>query len=392
MGAGTLSLEPVWTEPFELGVADETDDPLGFRAAANRLASYMVSPITGRTVSLRQLSLFCFCAASASRWSDRAIDMDIFDRAVRSTVIASTAVLQQYQGELAQPTVRALTLAGRRRASTAAQRLRSETATADDFERPLLAAERSQGLWGTYAALARSLGFLSERNGQPVLTSDGRAVAGEVRFTYPWIRWDWFADPVDAIRAAKKFVDEFEPMNWPVLDAEVKLFRQSLDRPELRSRDRVEFLLEFARHHLGPRAMLRYPEAAVLVGTDGTSLRELAVLAHQARYAVEVIEQDFRDRVRLDAEVEVPDLACCARLIEWAGKQGLAAGALSGVSTWSQVDRYHRKVMHRRGRPAWTDLSALERQLITAEATAPDFRLAALRRIGAELDAAEVAF
>ncbi len=153
-----------------MALVRESDDPLGFRSAANRIAALMCSPITGRTTSVRHLSSFCWAARAASGARGQRIDRDLFDRAARVLTIAATGVLSEPGLALSPTQIRSLTLPGRRRATYVAQRVKSEQSRMDDFERPLLGSEHAQGLWGSYASLAGILGLVDSSKRYPVLT------------------------------------------------------------------------------------------------------------------------------------------------------------------------------------------------------------------------------
>ncbi len=383
-----MALAVAWTVPVDLAILRESDDPLGFAAAADRLAALMCSPITGRTTSVRQLSIFCWAARTAERGAGRWIHAESFDRASRIFTVSTTAILQEWGSALSLAQRRALILPGRRRAGSVANRYRHVRLRPDDFDRPLLGAEHSQGLWGAYASMARNLGLVEKVGSQSRLTHEGRDWADRFRVTFiPYSKKDWFSSPdiTESTKAVDKFTTEFAPRLWPLTDVEREGFFSLLDRAELEAFPRISFLMERAASWSSLPAISRHRRAATLVGVDGTSLAHLAHLASLATQAIGDVEDAYRSRV-LDVDSPTPpNLRPFSELISWARGQGLDIGALHpGPISWSSMDRHHASLFRRRGRTAWPDLAKGGMLDIPPSSPRPNYRFSSLRRLAAE--------
>jgi hypothetical protein len=383
-----VDLEAAWTVPVDLAILRESADPLGFASAADRLAALMCSPITGRTTSVRHLSMFCWVALTAEQGPGRRLNSDHFDRSSRILTISTTAVLQRRGSSLTLPQRRALTLPGRRRAGGVATRYLSDRLREEDFDLPLLGAEHAQGLWGTYASMARNLGLIEKVGGKTRLTPAGRKWANHFgRNFFPHAKPGWFSSPdiVENKKAVDKFLTVFTPHLWPLSEFESNGFFQLLDRDELNASQRITFLMGRAAANSPLSAISRNRASATLVGVDGTSLAHLAHLAHMATQAIRQVENPFRSRLLFGDRPPDPDLGPYGELIDWAKGQGLDIGTLkAGRVKWASLDRHHARMFRRRGRVSWPDLAKEHRLDIPPTAPRPDFRFTSLRRLSAE--------
>jgi hypothetical protein len=383
-----VDLEAAWTVPVDLAILRESADPLGFAGAADRLAALMCSPITGRTTSVRHLSMFCWVALTAEQGPGRWLNADDFDRSSRILTVSTTAVLLRHESSLTLAQRRALTLPGRRRAGGVATRYHSDRLREEDFDLPLLGAEHAQGLWGTYASMARNLGLIKKVGGKTRLTPTGQKWANHFgRTFFPHAITGWFSSPdiVENKKAVDKFLAVFTPSLWPLTEFESKGFFQLLDRDELNASQRITFLMGRAAANSPLSAISRNRATATLVGVDGTSLARLAHLAHLATQAIKEVESAYRSRLLNETGHTKPDLGPYGELIDWAKGQGLDIGTLkAGRVTWASLDRHHATMFRRRGRVPWPDLAKEHLLDVPPTAPRPDFRFTSLRRLNAE--------
>ncbi len=383
-----MDLEAAWTVPVDLDILRESADPLGFAGAADRLAALMCSPITGRTTSVRHLSMFCWVALTAEQGPGRWLNSDHFDRSSRILTISTTAVLQRRGSSLTLPQRRALTLPGRRRAGGVATRYRSNRLREEDFDLPLLGAEHAQGLWGTYASMARNLGLIEKIGGKARLTPTGRDWADHFgRAFFPHANTGWFSSPdiAENKKAVHKFSIQFTRSLWPLTELESNEFFHLLDRDELSASRRIKFLMGRAAANSPLSAISRNRASASIVGVDGTSLERLAHLAHLATQAIKEVENAYRARLLFGDRPPAPDLGPYGELIDWAKGQGLDIGTLkAGRVTWASLDRHHATMFRRRGRVPWPDLAKEHLLDIPSTASRPNFRFTSLRRLNAE--------
>ena len=383
-----LDLSPAWTEPVDLGILRESDDPLGFRSAANRIAALMCSPITSRTTSVRHLSFFCWAAHCASPKSGGPIDRDQFDRAARVITIAATGALVSLHLEPAQKL--ALTLPGRRKAGSIAERILNMKGRDGDFDLPLLGSAHAQGLWGTYGALARNLGLLESRGSAMALSEEGRDWATRLpSAAFPYMKPAQFLseDLAENERVIFKLVECFDLDDWPSTIHERNGFLNLLDREQLKVRPRLKFLMTRAADRATLSSISRDPEAQNLLGVDGEMITKLAERATELNRLIKLVELPFRTIYSEKANPPAPDLLRFKGLLEWADHQGLEMGALFGApSTWHAVKRHHTTIFHRRGRPSWGDLSAQGLLHLPDRPRLPDYRFNALRSLGHECE------
>ena len=332
--------------------------------------------------------MFCWVSFTAEQGPGRWLNADDFDRSSRILTVSTTAVLLRHGSSLTLPQRRALTLPGRRRAGEVAKRYRSNRLREEDFDRPLLGAEHAQGLWGTYASLARNLGLIEKVGGKTRLTSAGRRWANHFgRTFFPHAKPGWFSSPdiVENKKAVGKFLTVFTPSLWPVTEFESNEFFHLLDRGELSASRRIKFLMGRAAANSPPSAITRNRASASIVGVDGTSLERLAHLAHLATHAIKEVENAYRSRLLFGDRPPAPDLGPYGELIAWAEGQGLDIGTLkSGRVSWASLDRHHETLFRRRGRISWPDLAKEHLLDIPPTATRPDFRFTSLRRLNAE--------
>ena len=388
-----LGLTPTWTEPVDLAVLRESADPLGFRAAAERIAALMCSPVTGRTTSVRHLSMFCFAAWASTSSTTRRINRDAFDRAARIVTIATTGLLVHEGHALTTPQRRSLILPGRRRATQVSARLKARRARIDDFDLPILGSERNQGLWGGYASLANALGLLDASVTPSRLSPEGLRWAHRFRqMAGPASRPNWYVDSEQYWneKAWLKLTESFQADRWPVTTGEVEDFRRLLDRSDLVARLRLDFLITRATMNVGPAASLavisRNKTGRNLIGIDGTPLSGLAHFAVLAADLIAAVELPFRRRFSDGQAFPRPDLRPYEKLFIWARSQGLDMGGLEPeLTSWDVLDRHHAALFHRRGRPAWPALFKQGLLELPGEPQSPDFRFGALRRIGQEI-------
>ena len=387
-----LALMPAWTEPVDLGILRESDDPLGFRSAANSIAGLLCSPITSRTTSVRHLSLFCWVANCASTQTGARINSEIFDRVARLMTIAASGALIDSSLALELEQRLSLAMPGRRKATLVAHRLANGTARGDDFDLPLLGSERAQGLWGSYSALARNLGLLEPRGVGMALSDEGLKLAMRFRKTvFPYKKKEHFLteDPVEKGRICNELIAKFDSESWPLTPDERTHFLKLLDGERLGARPRLGFLMARAAHKASLASIRSDPEAMHLLGVDGESVARLVGRAIELNRLIRMVEMPFRTIYAEDAHPPEPDLHRFKELLEWADRHGLEMGALLGApSTWHAINRHHTSIFHRRGRPSWRDLAAQGILHLPARPRLPDYRFSALRSLGRECELA----